>query len=371
MYDVYRNAYCNISATNASNSSEGLFFSRDPQLLWENEVNLNTDGIPRPLTERAHKSHLGLEPLIRRCTIHDASFWDREVDDAPVNRRAWVLQERLLAPRVLHFCKDQIAWECKHADAAESSPYGLSTMTLQAGTVAERTRLKALVPESYGARSLAPDVAEVSFDYHEKWKAIVERYSITALTKPEDKLIALAGIAELMSDRIGENVIYVAGMWEKYLASQLLWRVKSKYEDDRFKYPQRRAISPWRAPTFSWAAIDAPQGIICGETLREDELGISVDAIYVTSKISDRPFGSIQNDCHLELTCRLKRILIHQAVRVDEDTGVDEEGKSVRYTWQLHEEERKKSMNLLCHSVRCYKNICVQKRQINKHFAES
>ena len=335
MYDVYRNAYCNISATNASNSSEGLFFGRNPQLLWENEVNLNTDGIPRPMNERVHKSHLGLEPLIRRCTIHDASFWDRKVDDAPVNRRAWVLQERLLAPRVLHFCKDQIAWECRHVDASESSPYGLSTMTMEADRITERSRLKALVPGNYGAGSLAPDAGEVTYDSHEKWKSIVERYSITALTKPEDKLIALAGIAELMSAYIGSNVLYVAGMWEKYLASQLLWRVKSKYEDDRFKYPQRRAISPWRAPTFSWAAIDAPQGIICGETVREGEMWISVDGIHVESKAIDREFGLVQEGCHLRLTCILKRIKISQAIRVEEDAGMEERAKSVRYVWQL------------------------------------
>lgn len=99
MHKIYRNSYCNISATAATDSKKGLFAKRKPHLLWEDEINLNTEEIP------------GYDPseLIQRCKILDLSFWERNVDDAPVNRRAWVLQERLMAPRVLHFCKDQVS----------------------------------------------------------------------------------------------------------------------------------------------------------------------------------------------------------------------------------------------------------------------
>ena len=45
--------------------------------------------------------------------------------DAPVNTRAWVVQERLLAPRTLHFGRDQLFWECRTFEACESFPGGL------------------------------------------------------------------------------------------------------------------------------------------------------------------------------------------------------------------------------------------------------
>lgn len=48
----------------------------------------------------------------------------RELNHAPLNQRAWVLQERLLAPRVLHFGPEQLTWECKEIDCAESFPAG-------------------------------------------------------------------------------------------------------------------------------------------------------------------------------------------------------------------------------------------------------
>jgi hypothetical protein len=30
----------------------------------------------------------------------------------PLLERAWAYQERLLSPRVLHFCQDELVWEC-------------------------------------------------------------------------------------------------------------------------------------------------------------------------------------------------------------------------------------------------------------------
>lgn len=336
MYSVYRNSYCNISATAAGDSTIGLHNKRDPQHLWEEEISLNTEGIPRPLTKASPKRTLGLQALVKRCRLQDASFWDRHVDDAPVNRRAWVLQERLLAPRVLHFCKEQIAWECGHVDAAESLPHGISDAELRSGRITKRSRLKGLISEDYGEKPLVSDDLEKSNEAHECWKRVVERYSTTSLTKPEDKLIALAGIAEHISKRIGKDE-YVVGMFGKYLASQLLWRVNPKYEDEMYKYPQRRAPK-WRAPTFSWAAVDAPQGIKCGETFRERELQISVVKIHIQHKDPRRRFGLIIEDyCYLDLSCTLVKISIHKSGTLDGTTTGSTTEQTIPYFWQLEE----------------------------------
>ncbi|KAH7138292.1 heterokaryon incompatibility protein-domain-containing protein [Dendryphion nanum] len=232
MYDVYRNSFLNISATAALNSSGGLYYRRNPQHLWDEEIKVNIEGLPRSKKDRAHKRLPDIEPLVRRCKIQDASYWHRNVDDAAVNRRGWVLQERVLASRVLHFCEDQIAWECQHIDATESFPYGIPDVELKGSETRTRTRIKPLVPaeckqENPGIPSEVPlsDEADAA---HEKWKAVVERYSTTALSYGEDKLIAIAGIAELISYHIGTEVSYVAGMWKTYLASQILWYTRPR-----------------------------------------------------------------------------------------------------------------------------------------------
>jgi hypothetical protein len=123
----------------------------------------------------------------------------------------------------------------------------------------ERARLKGLIPDDYGPKPIALEPTEASEAAHEDWKLVVERYSRTALTESDDKLIAVAGIAELMSSRIGNQLKYVAGMWEMYLASQLLWRVKDVDKGGQLilSNPSRRPTL-YRAPSFSWAAVDAP-----------------------------------------------------------------------------------------------------------------
>jgi hypothetical protein len=321
MYQIYRNSYCNISATGAVNNDEGLFFDRNPEYLWEDQINLNTEGIPKLRSSNSETGrNFGLGLDIRRCNILDASFWAREVDTAHINQRGWVLQERLLAPRVLHFCQGQVAWECRQIDAAECLPHGVPSMELIADDLRVRTRPKALIPEEYGPKPLNIDHLNASDTAHEDWKRIVERYSLHELSKQTDKLIALAGIAEMMSRQIPG--IYVAGMWEKYLASQLLWRVDPVYENGHFKHPSQRPNSKkdYQAPSFSWASIKAPQGIKCGETRREEELFFTVQKIHTTplpgntTPLPGRQFGGVKEDCYIELLCCLNRIEISKVV---------------------------------------------------------
>lgn len=191
------------------------------------------------------------------------------MEDAPVNQRARVLQERLLAPRVLHFCEDQIAWECCELKATESSPYSVWGLELDLEKrLRKRLCLEAHI-EDEGPKALGDVVSGMS-NAHEVWESIVERYSITQLTKHKDRLVALVGIAQTMKSCIrGE---YVAGMWQRYLASQLLWHVPPVFDKGLFTYPSRRPTyepGDTRAPNFSWASVYATSGIKCGETIGE------------------------------------------------------------------------------------------------------
>lgn len=53
-----------------------------------------------------------------------------KVLEAPLNQRGWVLQERLLAPRILHFCRRELFWECCETAASETYPSGLPPWVL-------------------------------------------------------------------------------------------------------------------------------------------------------------------------------------------------------------------------------------------------
>jgi hypothetical protein len=421
---VYRESYLNISATAARDSTMGLFFPRKAQLLLEDEIALNIDGIPgaylrpsrshswhdkarrvllpkttarssdnenstiksviqsvlrfsvfpfnaaysyvhavlygplrppllrpelSPVDQETHPMDLSISTLpesesnngnLRRCTILDVSLWKDLVDEAPVNKRGWVLQERLLAPRVLHFCGTsdgtlgQVAWECTECDAAEGYPSGVPNFQLTSdGTLFESRTLKGL-DERDGKRlremrlkgfsDPVPHLRPRIYAF-ELWRRIVEVYSRTAISHPEDKLVALSGIARLMSAKIESNdrhpARYCAGLWRTLLESQLLWKTEPVFQEGRsvdlqgdFHHRTKRPMQ-YRAPSFSWASIDAEEGngIVYGE-ITDTDLLIKVEDVHV-SLGSDNEYGLVE-DGKLVLWGRLRRVEL-----VEKDRG--------------------------------------------------
>ncbi|RDW57265.1 hypothetical protein BP5796_12715 [Coleophoma crateriformis] len=325
MYQVYMNSYCNISATSAMDSSQGLYVERNPQHLWEENIDLNTKDLSKTRADSKDHSQ-DLRVPIQRCSIMDPSFWDRKVESAPVNTRAWVLQERLLAPRVIHFCEDQIAWECCVMEASESASSGITKFELNSGAIKNKVPFKSLMAPLGDLNGSSHSELD---DAHENWNRIIERYSMTNLTEANDKLIALSGIAEQFSTQI--RAPYIAGMWRnKYFASQLLWRVKTEYKNGNLFYSSRRPRNE-RAPSFSWAAIDAPQGIQCGETQEDKNLWITVMEVDV--KPQPKPnseFGLVSEGGFIRISCQKFAIVIEKRSRKVEGSVQDD-----MFTWTL------------------------------------
>jgi hypothetical protein len=296
MDKVYAGSYLNISATASHSSEEGLFRSRSPEFLWGDEI----------LLKWGSGSSLD---VLTRCTIINVSFWEDLVDQAPVNRRAWVLQERIMCPRVLHFCKDQIAWECKEFQHAEGYPEYLPIWKTRLSDIVDEGRFKGL-REDDGRRLREirlksfrdPDNNLADLYIFELWKRVVEVYSQTVLSHPRDKLIALSGIARQFSELFfrDSECEYIAGMWAKpgYLESQLLWQVEHVYKDGVSENHSRR--SPMRAPSFSWASLDAPQGIIYADTTdygkdRAEQLFFEIQSQHIVLADQENQYGMMEH----------------------------------------------------------------------------
>lgn len=236
MHKVYSNAILNISATGAPNSTKGLFAYRNPEALIPPEVELFLDGL-QP----------GRESTWYRISL--TLFWETELAQAPLIKRAWVLQERLLAQRVLHFGQNELLWERGEMETSETYPKGPPpALTIGAGT--HFKRLDPLVDgrrlRQHGQQDMDP-----RFFGHELWKRVVENYSASALTHGGDKLIALSGIAKRMARIVRDE--YVVGMWRFCLESQLLWWVQHRRQANN--EPSVRPAE-YRAPSFSWASVD-------------------------------------------------------------------------------------------------------------------
>lgn len=242
MHKVYSHSFCNISAAGAEDSSKGLFFDRDPRISDSSTVSLCVEGLE--LVDASSESHVD-------CILVDYGFWNNGVSKCPLNTRGWVLQERLLSPRVLHFGRDQLFWECREHAAAECYPDSLPRLLHNSEPVNFKKFDRKLRGKDLETHKIEAVDDEGAFFHYQVWNSIVQAYSSTRLTKGSDKLIALSGVAKYFVEPIGDQ--YVVGMWRKHLACSLLWHVDSKSQVDGS--PSARP-SLYCAPSFSWTAVD-------------------------------------------------------------------------------------------------------------------
>lgn len=119
MEQVYSNSFCNISA-DWGDDLNGLFFERPPTLDKLHSLQLHW--------KSANLHHMS-STLARFRRTQDPNrllvvgiSCDSETCLKTLHHRGWVLQERLLAPRVLHFSPEQVTWECEHDIAWEKAP---------------------------------------------------------------------------------------------------------------------------------------------------------------------------------------------------------------------------------------------------------
>lgn len=263
MGDIYANALCNISALNAPNSMSSMFSSRNPESISPPIV-VAKDG-SRALS----------------CVVSDEWFWQTEISNAPLNLRGWVVQERLLSPRILYFGKRHLFWECGEQDAADIYPDGIH----------HSPRYRSGFKKDFV--SLKRDSRRIDQNYQAWWK-VIQQYTACDLSYPEDKASAISAVAKRMA-RIMQDE-YVAGLWRSRLPEQLLWRVTLPRQPPNY-----------RAPSWSWLAVDGKVHFHLLERPDEDDILISVLHIHLNYSAVDTT-GPIRGGS-LKLLCKyLKRV---------------------------------------------------------------
>ena len=232
MHSIYANALCNISATGAIDGRDGCFFNRSSLLIQPLRITNARNG----LEDLPHGTYL--------CV--DWDIWTNDVDDAPLTCRAWVVQERLLSRRVLHFGRRQVLWECRETQACETFPHGLPPQLYRL----HQAIYKVIDPNIEGARAREQRKrsSHPELNVYKLWNSIVEAYTRASLTMEDDKFIAIMGLAQHVQKPLNQK--YFAGLWEKKFADQLLWA--PRYCEGKVK-PQR-----YIAPSWSWASLLGP-----------------------------------------------------------------------------------------------------------------
>ncbi|CAH0056199.1 unnamed protein product [Clonostachys solani] len=262
MGEVYNNGVLNIMATACKNSHQGLYRERDPRELDHCSFKSSWTGI--------EEKHL---------TILDSDLWEMLIKQAPLNERGWVLQERTLAPRTLHFAENQLAWECHTMEACEMYPDGLPGVLENLSS-----RVKLIDPDAYRQwlstwRKYDP-TRHVAYDV---WARIVRLYSGTQLTKEADRLVAISGLAKRMRSILNDE--YLAGLWARHLPYQLVWYIPSI----RNVGGKGDRVENYRAPSWSWASMEGEviMPMIARATKAESLIEIEEAKITPLSSIDD------------------------------------------------------------------------------------
>jgi hypothetical protein len=188
MPDVYQNSAFTIAASSASNVRQGFLAKRsradDPTSIFQLRYQVE------------NPEEVGSIILIRA-----------KIDPEP---RAWALQERLLSPRTIEFGTRQLRCFCQHntrgiTDGWRQAPEANDARQDQLEDVSIlQAQFDAIQAPTNSERQLNPDNAT------KNWYRLVTVYSNRALTKPEDLILAISGIAERYGRAFGDQ--YCAGI---------------------------------------------------------------------------------------------------------------------------------------------------------------
>ena len=265
MGSIYSNSHLTISAVRSSNADDGLFSAADSVPAAYELCMPGQDDAARP-------SGLLCRPLLSHVQHSEGRLTEQEeiqLDlmsgilqapeskfvNTPLIRRAWVLQERLLSPRVLHFGREELSWECvEHCacQCSESLHYGgLSGLILDSNGQpfknAEGNKSALNPKREFSPAALAAVIeADGAVAIFRKWIRLVQEYSTLQLTYKSDIFPALSGLAKAFGHTLSAN--YYAGLWQGFLQTGLLWKVTGR----------GGRSEPWRAPSWSWASADTP-----------------------------------------------------------------------------------------------------------------
>ena len=164
---------------------------------------------------------------------------DKTTEYHALQQRAWTLQEQIMSTAIVHFAAREVSWECREARISDDARKDDESRT---HPILKGFRMDAIRHLPLGSSGRL-------------WYHLVPNYALRSLTYETDRLIAIAGLAELCERDDWQTGRYLAGLWEDTMPAALLWRGRSRDGQRSF-------------PTWSWAGssyVDWPEHFLHGE----------------------------------------------------------------------------------------------------------
>jgi hypothetical protein len=214
---IYESAVCIIAAVGAKDSEEGLFLPRKE----EKAVTLPFENVTLLLSSIKH--HIDKGP-IEGTTQAAHEMWG-----SAWATRAWVFQERLFSRRMILYGKTQNFWECRMHLDTETRFGNDAGFTYKCSQYQYCKDFKRQLNQKvcHDVKTSASSVSTINQDrsvWHlldYVWSEIIAQYSQLKLTNEEDRLPAMAGLAQAVQQQTNEEVC--AGMWVGSFPQSLFW----------------------------------------------------------------------------------------------------------------------------------------------------
>ena len=232
MHAFYSQAFLVIAADGARNSEEG--FLRHPK---RNHPSLTLHVSPGETPESSglgvndkhpiyvRKKGVGGRDMFVHHTRHDGYR-------SNLSLRGWILQESILARRILHFTAEEVTWECSEVSRCECQ---IAPHRFKHEMIPVRQRLHS--PPSHAL----------------DWPALVQDFTCRNLTYYTDRMAAMSGVAAYLQPQ-DSDVVYQAGLWSDSLPRALYWICIPHMPDLPVSARISHRIVPSCAPTWSWAS---------------------------------------------------------------------------------------------------------------------
>jgi hypothetical protein len=233
MASIFRNATITLSASTASNSTQGCGITT-----------ILPPSTQFTLPARAAFGQTQAYLSIREITTSDPGEEGRKsLMHSPIHKRAWIFQEKFLSRRILHATHGLFIYQCAtHIESEDSLAHDIGR-----GEYWKKWEvLPSHVPE-HVVRVVGHKPGSFR-DIRNRWWGWVPDYARRELTNPKDNYAALAGVIALYRDMTRDEP--VLGMWRNDLVLHLGWQ--TSYDGVRFPSDYKPEE---RRPSWTWMSF--------------------------------------------------------------------------------------------------------------------
>ncbi|KAI5917041.1 heterokaryon incompatibility protein-domain-containing protein [Camillea tinctor] len=221
---VYSNADCVIAATDAKGNSDKFLITRPTRDYVE----------------------IGKNEQSRFSVCEAIDDFQKHVLEGSLNKRGWVLQERALARRIIHFTEKQMYWECGEGIRCETLTKMINE---QAAFLSDPNFPLRAMNSTKGTKILF-------------YQQLYRQYSRLEFSRPTDRCLGVAGLEQRLIKHFkvdGGFGVFQAPPERKYdegyFGRSLLWK-RGEDVDNLTPIKYDESTLPKSVPSWSWMAYD-------------------------------------------------------------------------------------------------------------------